>query len=302
MTRLALLAAALSAGLPLASLAEPRQTIGWGRSFNNDYFGDYDDRWRTGSYTLSWVRGRSSYDGSAVPFGDIIEYRFRNEIIASSHDAGAPGDRPYAGIIAVGAHTHFDWKQIEISLGADAVAIGPSTHVSAMHEWFHEHFSSPTPQYLADQLPDQLHLGVTAEAAWPVRVSPMLTLRPFVELQGGVEDIARLGADVILGVVGHDDLLLRDTVTGQIYRGSEGPVIGFALMAGADWAAVGGSVYLPEADGFEATDHRLRLRGGVHWQIAPTMSFFYGLTWLSEEFVGQPEGQLIGSVKLNLNF
>jgi len=28
----------------------------------------------------------------------------------------------------------------------------------------------------------------------------------------------------------------------------------------------------------------------------------YGVTYLSEEYVGQPEGQVVGSIKLNLNF
>ncbi len=298
----ALLAATALAALPGISAADPRETIGWGRSFNNDYFGDNKDRWRTGSYTFSWVRGRSPYDGTPVPFGDILEYRFRSEIIAPLRGSGAPGDRPYAGIFSAGIHTHFDVDAVELSLGADAVAIGPSTGISAFQEWFHDLFSYPAPQYLDGQLPDQLHLGVTAEAALPVRVGPELTLRPFVEVQTGVEEIARIGGDLIFGKVGHDDLLLHDPVTGQIYRGTEGPGNGVSFVAGLDWAAVGGSVYLPEDDGYAATDQRLRARGGVHWQIAPGMSFFYGLTWLSEEFVGQPEGQLIGSLKLNLNF
>jgi hypothetical protein len=29
---------------------------------------------------------------------------------------------------------------------------------------------------------------------------------------------------------------------------------------------------------------------------------FYGLTWLGEEFAGQSEGQLVGSVRLSLRF
>jgi len=52
----ALLAATALAALPGISAADPRETIGWGRSFNNDYFGDNKDRWRTGSYTFSWAQ------------------------------------------------------------------------------------------------------------------------------------------------------------------------------------------------------------------------------------------------------
>ena len=37
--------------------AQDRVTLGWGRLLTNDLLGDGRDRWRTGSYTLSRVRG-----------------------------------------------------------------------------------------------------------------------------------------------------------------------------------------------------------------------------------------------------
>ena len=79
---------------------------------------------------------------------------------------------------------------------------------------------------------------------------------------------------MIIGQVAQDDLLLRDVVTGQLYRATEGDGVGLSYLLGVDGASVFDSNYLP----------------------------FYGATYLSEEFEGQTEGQVLGSLKLNFNF
>ena len=50
-----LLCAAITLAAP--AHAEDRQGIGIGRLFNNDFFGDNRDRWRTGSNVISLLRG-----------------------------------------------------------------------------------------------------------------------------------------------------------------------------------------------------------------------------------------------------
>jgi hypothetical protein len=102
---------------------------------------------------------------------------------------------------------------------------------------------------------------------------------------------------------GFDDeaLLVRDPVTGQRLVGIQGGNGGgWSFAAGGDIAYVGQSVLLPSA-GPEAESVRLRARGGVNFAFGPS-SFFYGVTYLSEEFEGQYEGQLVGSMSLNLRF
>ena len=49
----------LAMTLPIAAQAQTpeRQFLGWGRLFNNDFLGDGQDRWRTGSYTISVLKG-----------------------------------------------------------------------------------------------------------------------------------------------------------------------------------------------------------------------------------------------------
>ena len=46
---------------------------------------------------------------------------------------------------------------------------------------------------------------------------------------------------------------------------------------------------------------RSRLRAGFHWDTGRARGF-YGLTWLGPEFTGQRTGQLVGSVRLNIDF
>jgi hypothetical protein len=43
------------------------------------------------------------------------------------------------------------------------------------------------------------------------------------------------------------------------------------------------------------------LRAGVAWR-GPRFGVFYGVTWLSPEFVGQPDAQLLGSLRFRMNF
>lgn len=279
--------------------------IGIGRQFNNDYFGDNQDRWRTGSYAISIVTGQG-WDGARPDqIGSILEYRLRSEIMAPSALSGAgSNDRAYVGALSLGVHSHFSYGSTDVSVGADLVATGPSTGMSGQQQAFHELFSLPSLSNAVEtnQVADAVHPSATLELGWPVQTRTGATLRPFVEAQSGVEQIARVGVDVFLGDVGHSDLLLRDVPTGQLYRGVEGDALGVGYVLGVDYAMVGASAYFPDSFGTVAADSRTRARAGVHWQIADEMSFFYGMTWLSEEYVGQPEGQILGSMKLNFNF
>ncbi len=300
MSRIAALALAVVTGISMPAIAQAREIIGVGRLFTNDFLGDNEDRWRSGSYVLSIVTGKSDYAGTPQPFGDVIEFRLRSEIIAPSYNSASPGDRPYVGALSLGVHSHFGLNRFDASLGVDVLAMGPSTGVANFQQQFHDMFSLAGPKYTQFQLADAVHVGATGEIAMPLFLSDRVTLRPFAEVQTGIEDLARVGADVMINGFGRDEVMLRESSTGQLYRGTEGAAQGFAYQAGFDFAAVDSSVFLPAPN--EVTDTRWRARGGVSWQIAPGMSFFYGLTYLSPEFVGQPTGQTLGSVKLNLNF
>ncbi len=285
-----------------SALAAERETLGWGRLFTNDYIGDNDDRWRTGSYAVSKVTGYG-WDG-ALPetFGEIIEFRFRSEIIAPENIVtAAPGDRRYAGILSFGAHTHFQRQGTEISAGLDLVITGEQTGMGDLQTEIHRILGASKPGVLDDQISNGFHFTGLVEAARTYRISDTVTARPFVELQAGVETLVRVGGDLLIGRLGQDELYVRDVTTGHRYRINRGQHTGFSAVIGGDIAYVEYSDYLPESDGYVLTDTRSRVRAGVHWQ-GEKSAIFYGLTWLSEEFEAQPESQIVGSIRLDIKF
>ncbi len=297
---------ALGAGCAVASVAEAQEhrTLGTARLFTNDFFGDGGDRWRSGSYRFSVIRGDSWSGERPERVGGLLEYRFESQVITPQRGLGDVDDRPFVGMLSFGVHSHVGFGAADVSLGADLVAIGPQTGVSDFQDSFHDLFSLPSLPGVERELEDAVHLAGTAELSYPVRMSERMSVRPFVEAQAGAEDIVRFGADVILGQVGQRDLMVRDGVSGQLIRGVEhdGNLAGLSFVAGADLSQVFSSIYLPEDQGFVLEDVRWRARAGVHWQIADEMSVFYGTTYLSREFEGQSEGQVVGGVKLNFNF
>ena len=291
--------------IPLGTVtaADGRELVGVGRLFSNDYLGDGRDRYQSGSYVRSYVRGPADWDGTPQNFGTIREYRLRSAIISSDGFGASPGDRPYAGTLSFGVHSHYGQDTFRGSVGLDITAVGPQTGVSVFQERAHDRLGLAQVRFANTQLEDAFHLGLTTEVAEVLPITDYLTARPFAELLIGPEGVARVGADVFLGSHVAADLLIREVSTGQLYRGTESAEgAGFALVLGADMAAVADSVYLPDDRGIEPSDRRGRLRAGVHWQGESDASVFYGLTYLSPEFEDQPEGQVTGSLKLNFNF
>lgn len=299
-----LMAAILVASATLAS-AEERVTLGWGRTFSNDQIGDGADRWRSGSYSVSRVRGYSWSGYDAAKFGDILELRGHASVIApESLTAPAPTDRRYAGVLGFGLNTHFGWQGAEVALGAELMMTGPSTGIASFQKQFHElvGYVVPSPAVLNAQIGDKIHPGLNAEIARNFALGGGVQARPYAEARAGLESLVRVGADITFGHLGRDDLMLRDVTTGQRYRGVEGSRReGLSLTIGGDMARVFDSALLPSGGAATLEPDRYRLRAGLHWQ-GKRASGFYGVTYLSPEFVQQPEGQLVGAMGLNLRF
>ena len=290
--------------MPQDSAAQSRDRIGYGRLITNDYFGDGHDRLRTGSFSSSRVWG-PAWDGVLPPtFGDIIELRLGAEIIMPANNRKLlPGDRPYVGLLTAGLHTHFRQGGMDIALGSDVVVTGPQTRLDDLQNSFHEQFSIPTvsDRVREAQIGDAVHLSAVAEVGRNLALGNAATLRPFAEARGGVENLVRIGFDVTLNDIMRDELLVRDPVTGQRYRTTPGNRGGLAFVFGGDIAYVDSSIYFPASAGSVPLDRRERWRVGLHWQ-AGLAKLFYGLTYLGEEYEGQPEGQVTGSLRLDFRF
>lgn len=293
---------AMVAMLSGAAEAADRKTLGWGRLFTNDFLGDGEDRWRSGSYAISLIRGNPWQGRAPERMGSLIEYRFRSEIISPSDITNPdPADRQYVGAVSLGAHTHFTHAAYDMSAGVDLVFVGPQTRVDELQEELHDLLGAPRPNVSGFQLPDAVYptarFEVSREISWPSG----LRARPFVELQAGAESFARAGFDLTLGRYGARDLMLRDTVSGQLYTGVSGSKpLGWSLVMGGDIAAVFDSRFLA-TPGISQKDTRHRLRIGLHgqWQAGAA---FVGLAYLSPEFEGQQEGQVTGSINLRFPF
>ncbi|AXI47790.1 DUF2219 domain-containing protein [Sulfitobacter sp. SK012] len=299
------------AGVLMASLvalspaqAEDRSRLGYGRMFTNDYFGDGKDRWRTGSISSSRVWGPTWQGQVPQGFGELIELRLSAEVLAPDNlETPDVGDRPYAGSITIGAHTHFGWNGFDMSTGADLVLTGSGTGLGSLQREFHELFGMQVP---SDEVLDNQISGIdptlVVEMARTLDLSDQVTLRPFLEGRAGAETFVRAGFDLTLGNIGQGELLIRENTTGQRYRVIQNSDNGgFSFVVGADMAQVAKSIYLPEDQGFDLTGSRDRVRAGVHWQ-GDSASAFYGLTWLGKEFEGQDDDQVVGSIRVNFRF
>ncbi len=297
------LAALIAAILAVPAAAQQREALGWGRLLTNDAIGDGKDRWRTGSYVLSHLRGPDWTGALPARPGEILEFRLRLETIAPADLVVAnPLDRRYVGALSLGVHTHFETAGVESSLGADAVIVGPQTGISSLHEDLHDALGLPTPTVFGGQIGDDVFLTLTAEFGRTLPLGANGQFRPFVEAQAGAETLVRVGGDLTFGQFAMGALMLRDTTTGQRYRAVAGDgAQGVSVVLGGDIAEVFDSEYFLATDAITPSDTRKRLRAGMHWQGAQS-EVFYGLTWLSKEFEEQPDDQVLGSINLRLQF
>lgn len=285
--------------------AKKRRQIGRGRMFTNDFLGDRYDRWQTGSYTFSRVWAWDSWQGRApAGFGNLLEMRIGGRIITPENlRTFVPTDRPWAGSLNFGLHTHWSRGNTEFALGSDLVVIGPQTQLDHLQELLHDMFDAPIPRnaVLSRQIGNQVWPTLVGEVGHTIQIGGQSRLRPYAELRAGDESLVRFGADLTIGTYGLGELMARENVTGQRYRVVQQETPGMSFVFGADVAHVFDSVYLPSSRGFQLTDTRNRVRAGFHWQ-GETSSVFYGATWLDREFTSQRESQLVGSVRLQFQF
>lgn len=296
--------AALLALLPLSAQAEDFTRLGFGYLLTNDFIGDGQDRWRTGSVASSRVWGRG-WDGAPPQgFGDLIELRLAAEIIAPANiEAPDPADRPYAGALSVGVHSHFETGGLDMAVGGDLVVVGPATGLDSFHGAVHDLLGMPE---LSDAMRDaQIENGVyptvVAEAGRSFVFGDSL-MRAFLEGRAGAETLVRAGFDMRWGGLEQGALMVRDPVSGQRYRAIDGGALGYGFVIGGDVTHVIDSVFLPEARGYDPRSARLRARAGVEWRGENGGGVFYGLSYLGEEFEGQGEGQFVGSFRAHFRF
>ena len=280
---------------------QDRLTLGWGRLLDNDLLGDMQDRWHSGSYTVSVLRGPAWLGAPPGRMGSLIEFRVAGATLAPANlQHPAPDDRRYAAPLSLGLRSHVTWAGLQASLGADLVATGPQTGIGQFQSWLHGVLGVPKPD-LTDQMGNAFFPTLQAELGKDLVLAKGVTVHPFVAAEAGVEHLVRAGGDIVIGNFGQGGLLLRDDTTGQRYRGIAGTDAAMSLTLGGDVAHVFGSAYLPDTGAAAALLTRTRLRAGIAWS-GERAAAFYGVTYLPPEFESQPQGQVVGSVNLNFRF
>jgi len=282
--------------------AEPqgnRSGLGTARLFTNDALGDGKDRWKTGSYQVSHFRGGVWTGDLATGPGEMLEYRLRTDIVAAeSLKSPKPGDRRYAGVLSFGVHTPFERAGWELSAGGDLVFTGPQTGIGEFQDTIHDWIGAADPD-LSNQIENGVHPTALISAARPLGFDGGV-VRPFAELQAGYETLARVGVDLVIGSLGENALWARDVGTGTLMRADHSQDTGLSFLLGADYTAVDSSVLLPSDDGYVLED-RTRVRVGAQYKT-DLHRFYYGLTWLSEEFEAQTDSQVVGSITVDFAF
>ena len=290
----------LSGALPTLAETEETGFLGFAWSHSNDSLGDWHDRWRSSSSEAGILTGPAGMDQAPPRLGQLMEYRFRSDILMPANVRSPhPGDRKHAGMLAFGLHSHARRRNLDLRVGGELVVIGPQTGLYDIQTRLHRILGFDIPNLPDFQIGNTVRLEASAEAGTSLR-SGGWTIRPFVEVRTGTEDIFRAGIDLKSGT-GSDDLTMRAVATG--HRVPFGLIrrTGLHYVAGADVAWVGKSIFLPEALGYRLTPVRLRLRGGIHY-TGRRFDLFYGLSWLGKEFEAQPEGQFVGTLQFKIRF
>ncbi len=284
--------------------AEGRSRVGYGVVFTNDIIGDGRDRWRSGSVASSRVYAPDWTGAAPATLGEMLELRFNGETIAPEDiSKPAPGDRPFAGALSLGLHSHMTRGRMEYALGGDLVVTGPQTGIDDFQGFLHDIVGGDdmSGAVRRNQVGNDFHPTGVIEAGRSFEFGA-LRLRPFAEARIGVETLVRAGADITIGRLTQGELMVREPVTGHRYRVVREDVPGHAFVLGADIAYVEDSELLPARSGLRVEETRTRVRGGMHWEGRGGGSVFYGVTWLGEEFESQREGQVVGSLQFRLRF
>lgn len=289
---------------PLDAVASEITQLGYGRLVNNDFLGDLRDRGQTGSYVASRIYGKTWGGKLPTRAGQVLEFRLQADI-KSPDNLVTPRatDRPYAGSVSIGLHTHYQEAGFEIAMGAELVAVGPQTRLDQFQTALHDGLGVQPPSQAtrAAQIGNKVYPGAIVEFGRPFALGDRGRMRPFIEARGGVETLLRAGVDFEIGRLIQNDVMVRDGITGQRYRTMQQDDGGISFIVGLDTALISDSAYLPSSRGLTLTNTRDRARVGINWNRKNTHGFF-GVTYLGREFTTQASEQVVGSIRLGLKF
>lgn len=309
--------------------------------FENDLFTG-TDRYYTNGFKLSWTSSDlekyadSPYASGLLPLTDRIPYINspdfqKNLAFTIGQNIYTPdnteaterleNDRPYSGWLYLGLG--FIWKNAEVrnSLILNVGVVGSWSYAEEAQRLVHETRGLAVPRGWDNQLHNELGVEAVYERSWrwpkhERRVGFDWEFLPHIGAAlGNVHTYANLGGEFRFGLNLPDDfgtagISPASTTSTPVERGQRAERsrfdLGLYLFARADGRAVARNIFIDgNTFGHSASADRKPLVAdltvGASMNIHDT-KVTYAVTYRTEEFDAQKEGQLFGSVTINVAF
>jgi hypothetical protein len=290
----------------------------------NDRLGDGKDRWKTGGLTQSYVFPEHIFSDHNW-FEDratALELNVRALLMTPDNTAfeGVDSDdRPYAQYAGVGVHLRSIARpaplspslslQEEARVGVEVGWQGDPLPLFDLQNGFHSATGTEgDAASLVNIIDGELLVNLEARHTWRYHLDGPdrdFEVAPFVQGSLGMRETSlRLGADLFTGSALEGRTWGADPATGAVMAGASMPRRGFnwTVFVGGDLGYVAADAFLDggfAVDGPSVPREEIvgRLRTGLLLEY-DNVGIGFSLNWLSPEFEGQSEGQMIGAVQL----
>lgn len=295
-----------------------REGIVW-----NDRLGDGKDRYKSGGLTHGLVIPEQRISESQWIEGhhSALELQARGFVVTPDNTTNGPaiGDRPFAQYASVGAFLRTIEEPVPYGRGRSSstenrVGIefgyqGDPLPFFRLQDLIHGGDLYRTPSMsLAGEMLVNLEVRRTWRFHQQLRDTD-LELAPYVKASAGMrENSVRVGGDFIYGSSLEGRLWNIDSAVGALIPGGSSPRSGanWLLWVGADVGYVASDAFLDggfSRDGLSVPREELtgRVRAGLMLEY-DDFAVAYSVTWLSEEFETQDDGQVIGALTFKYRF
>jgi lipid A 3-O-deacylase len=312
-----------------------------GLYMENDLFTGTDEHYTSG-FKLSWSSrdleqfSDSRYANPLLPLFDILPYineknYQKNLVFALGQNIYTPvntdayalieDDRPYAGWLYLGVGVVWKDDVVKNSLVLDIGVVGTWSYAEQTQRLIHDLRGFEHPNGWDNQLNDEVGFTLAYERTWRFpkyerRSGFGWEVLPHAGMAvGTVRTFANVGAELRAGVNLPDDFgtpsigpsaTTSTPVDGQLAADRAWFDLGVYLFLRVDGRAVARNIFLdgntfsdsPSVDKYPLVAD---LSAGVAMNIKNT-KIAYAMVYRTEEFEGQDDGQLFGTVSLNWTF
>ncbi len=309
--------------------------------FENDLFAGTDEHYTNGAQ-ISWASrdleqwSDTPYANPLLPLFNVIPYinqkdYQKNLIFSFGQNIYTPvdtdetalieDDRPYAGWLYLGLGVVWKDARVRNSLVLNAGVVGPWSYAEETQRKIHNLRDLDSPRGWDNQLDNEIGITLGYERTWrfPREVNRSgfgWEWLPHAGLVlGNVRTFANMGSEFRVGLNLPDDFgtaaigsssTTSNPVDGEQAADRSRFDLGMYLFARVDGRLIGRDIFLDgnTFDDSHSVDHKLfvaDLSAGVAFNVRNT-KMAYALVYRTEEFDGQDEGQVFGTMSFNWTF